>query len=256
MPVDAIIFDVDGTVAETDEFQRIAINLALRDKDLDWHLSHGNYARYAACPTIAGKLRGYVADYRAGDLARLSETGLLDALVARAQRHFTNLIEDGSVGLRPGVARLIKEARNAGVKLALCSLGPVSSFEVILQHQFGLSALDIFDVVTTRETLDPDTDAADAYRDTIRRLATEPGRTFAIENSGDGARAARSTGLNVLAIPSLYTTSDNFDAAQIVLSDLGHPAAPFSALQGRVGPYNFVNLDALETWSSDLAAVA
>lgn len=256
MALEAIIFDVDGTIAETDEIQRAAFNLSFRDKELKWHWSHAVYARLTEAPSPQEKLLKFITDFRTDELDDMIASGLFDSLIARTQRHFFQLIESGSVSLRPGVARLIKEARNRRIKLALCTTSPVQTFEVLLQNHFGLSALDIFDTVTSRETLRPGSSAQEAYEHTVEALDCAPSNCFAIEDSELGVMAARSAGLNVLATPGIYTCAGNFSQANLVLSDLGHPAAPFQLISGDAAMHNFVSVDALETWSNKMARAA
>ena len=252
MALNAIIFDVDGTIAETDEIHRAAFNLSFRDKEIRWHWSHSVYARLSDAQTPQEKLHKFITEFRSDDLDDMIASGMFDAVVARANRHFNHLIESGSVSLRPGVARVIKEARNARVKLALCTVSPVQSFEVLLQNHFGLSALDIFDTVTTRETLSPGADTLTAYQTTIQRLGCAASDCVAIDDSELGVNAARAAGMFVLATPGIYTCSGDFSQADLVISDLGHPAAPFQLIRGDTAMHNFVSIDAMETWSDNL----
>lgn len=256
MTLGAIIFDVDGTIAETDEIHRAAFNLSFRDKELKWHWSHAVYARLSGSPSPQEKLLKFITEYRSDELDEMIGSGLFDSLIARAQRHYYHLIESGSVSLRPGVARLIKEARNRRTKLALCTTSPVQSFEVLLQNHFGLSALDIFDTVTSRETLRPGSSATAAYTRTVQQLNCAPEDCFAIEDSEAGVLAAREAGINVVATPGIYTCSGDFSRANLVLSDLGHPAAPFQLISGDPAMHNFVSVDALEAWSNQMARAA
>ncbi len=256
MALDAIIFDVDGTIAETDEIHRAAFNLAFRDKGLRWHWSHSVYARLCAAPSSQAKMLKFITDFRAEEHEEMMTSGLLDAVITRADRHYFQLIESGSVSLRAGVARLIKEARNARIRLALCSTSPVQEFEVLLQNHFGLSALDIFDVVTSKETLEPGADVDVAYQSTLERLNCDPESCFAIDDGECGVNAARNVGLNVVATPGIYTSAGDFSGADIVLSDLGHPAAPFQIIRGDTNMHNFVSVEALRTWTKRLARAA
>ena len=256
MALEAIIFDVDGTIAETDEIQRAAFNLSFRDKELKWHWSHAVYARLAEASSPQEKLLKFITDFRTDQLDNMIASGLFDSLISRTQRHFFHLIESGSVSLRPGVARLIKEARNRRIKLALCTTSPVQTFEVLLQNHFGLSALDIFDNVTSREALRPGSSQQTAYEHSVAALECLPQNCFAIEDSETGVNAARAAGLNVLATPGIYTCAGDFSQANLVLSDLGHPAAPFQLISGDAAMHNFVSVDALETWSNQMARAA
>jgi len=150
----ALIFNADGTISETDEIHRRAFNLAFQDFDLGWHMS-------------------FVQSYRPEEAFKLDDGGLLKSVMERKNELYLDMIEAGSARLRPGVSRLIKEARVAGVKLAIVSLSSRRDFECVLQNHFGIGALSVFDAIITSEDIDvaqrPRTNMSAIYSKVLHR---------------------------------------------------------------------------------------
>jgi len=256
----ALIFNADGTISETDEVHRRAFNLAFQDFDLGWHWSQSVFSRLINALTSQAKIMQFVQNYRPEEAFKLDDGGLLKSVIERKNEHYLDMIEAGAARLRPGVSRLIKEARIEGVKLAIVSLSARRDFECVLQNHFGIGALSMFDAVTTAEDIEisdnPRTNMSSIYAKIIGKMGVSAVETFAIEAREPGTEAARNLGLNVIATPGLYTSSGRFQAADLVLSDLGHPAAPFQIIRGRAGAHHFVSVEALGSWSRQLAGAA
>jgi len=256
----ALIFNADGTISETDEIHRRAFNLAFRDLNLSWHWSQSVFSRLINTLTSQAKILTFVQNYRPEEAFKLEDGGLLKSTIERKNEHYLNMIEAGAATLRPGVSRLIKEARIADVKLAIVSLAGRRDFECVLQNHFGIGALSMFDAITTVEDIDvsenPRSNMSAVYTRTLEKIGVSADDTFAIEAREPGTEAARNLGLNVIATPGLYTSSGRFQAADLVLSDLGHPAAPFQVIRGRAGAHHFVSVEALGRWTTQLAGAA
>jgi len=148
MGLEALIFDADGTLAETDELHRAAYNAAFKSHDLDWTWSPAIYARLPSAATTADVIRSYVAQYRNTDTGRRLLEALLDDLVAAKDAKYSRLIENGGAMLRPGVARLLREARNARVPIGITTLLNRNDFEFMLQNHLGVGAASICSVIT------------------------------------------------------------------------------------------------------------
>lgn len=256
----ALIFNADGTISETDETHRKAFNLAFRDHDLPWHWSHAIYGRMIDSLTARSKITTFLRRYRPDETDCLENDALMISLVSAKRKHYIDLIEMGEATLRPGVSRLINEAKHLDLKLGIISLNRRQDFEVILQNHFGLGALANFNCITTIEDVgridDPDTALKAIYSKALSTLHADPLRSVAIEARESGTEAAASLGMKVVATPGLYTSSCRFETASLVISDLGHPAAPFQVIRGDAGRHHFVSVDALNSWQFNLDNVA
>lgn len=247
MALKAIILDVDGTIAETADVKRAAFNQAFAEIGLDWVWGRVVFQNILAC-TLPGGEATYFARNRHPDLLnQLARNGALDQVQKRQQVIYRGLLETGAAQLRPGIARLMAEAIAGRVKLALCSTGPRQDFETLLYNRFGHEMLDALTTSVAAEDLTRTT-VAQAYRLCLERLKIPAQHAIVIEDSSLGCAAANRLGLTVVATPSQYTMGEKFREAALVISDLGHPAAPFTVLQGDAAGINYTTLAALRIW--------
>ncbi|NOX73178.1 MAG: HAD hydrolase-like protein [Alphaproteobacteria bacterium] len=244
MTLKAVIFDVGGTIAETADVKRAAFNQAFAELGLDWVWGRAAFAQILTNALPGAEVEFYALLRNPAMFNRLERNGLLDEIPKRQQQIYFNLLEAGAAPLRPGVARLMGEIASSGVKLAICSTGPRLEYETLLFNRFGLEIVDALSVAVSGEDLQG-ASPVQAYRTCVANLGLPPGDIAVIENSAQGAAAAASLGMAVIATPSLYTMGQKFPGARVVISDLGHPAAPFSVFEGDLSGISHLSLEVL-----------
>jgi beta-phosphoglucomutase-like phosphatase (HAD superfamily) len=107
----ALVFDVDGTLAETEELHRRAFNEAFEEAGIDWMWSRDLYRELLS--TTGGRERIFVYAERVG--AEVDAP----ALHARKTRIYGEMVRSGVVNLRPGVVRLVERAKSERLALAI-----------------------------------------------------------------------------------------------------------------------------------------
>ena len=240
----ALIFDVDGTLAETEEAHRHAFNAAFAEAGLDWHWDQDRYRRLLDVTGGKERIRFHQ------ELAGLSV--LDDAAVARLHARKTALyvahVDGGRLGLRPGIARLITQARAADIPLAIATTTSLANVESLLRATLGDGAPGWFAAIGAGDMVARKKPAPDIYRHVLDRLGVDPKRSVAFEDSVNGLDAARAAGLPTLVTVSRYTDDQQFTGALAVLDHLGEPDQPCRALAGRAPAGGVVNLPALRDW--------
>ncbi|MDF2231442.1 HAD-IA family hydrolase [Albimonas sp. CAU 1670] len=247
MTLTAVIFDVDGTLAETEELHRAAFNAAFAEAGLDWTWDREKYDELLAVEGGLARMRHYAEIHRPRDLANMEHAGDFERVHERKSELFLSMMEEGAA-LRPGVARLIEDVRSSGLKLAACTTSSRETFEALILNAFGFEALEWFAAVVTREDVEAVKPDPAPYALAIKRLGVPPQTAVAIEDSARGVASAGGAGLAVLAAPGLYTRDEDFSGAFLVVSDLGEPQAPFEILAGDPGPFSCVTAEALRDW--------
>ncbi len=238
-PLDAIIFDFDGTIAETERLgHRVAYNAAFAESGLDWVWDEPLYGELLAVGGGKERIAQYIERYRT-DGARIPERAALIAdLHARKQRIFGTLVE--AIAFRPGIGRLVSEARAAGVRLAIATTAAPSGVNALLDRDPLLR--DAFTLIAAGDIVAQKKPAPDIYRYVLERLDADPRRCVAVEDAAIGCAAAVAAGIPTLVTVSDYTRDEQFPAAAAVLSDLGEPHLPAQTLAGAAPPKGFVDL--------------
>jgi HAD superfamily hydrolase (TIGR01509 family) len=220
MQLKALIFDVDGTLADTEEAHRSAFNEAFVDAGLDWNWSKPKYAHLLATTGGKERLAAYIATLPldAAEKAALAER--IPALHKAKTERYTRMILEGMAPLRTGVVRLIDEAASCGVKLGIATTTTFANVEALLVTHLGPRALERFAVIGAGDQVARKKPAADIYQWVLAQLGLEPDVCVAIEDSENGLRAAKAAGLYTIVTPSYWTKTEDFAAADLVLPSL------------------------------------
>ena len=254
MALKAIIFDVDGTLGETEPVHREAFNAAFRAEGLAWHWSLEMYQEICRIPGERERLRHYVNQFHPDSEERFETEDLFLKIHRRKTRMFGRLLEDSGTSLRTGVGRLITDARSAGILLGVCTTSQLETFEILVINALGFEAISWFKAVVSGKDVSKRKPDPEGYVKVLKKLRLTPSEAVVIEDSPLGVQAARAAGIRVIAAPSEMTREGDFSGAEIVLSDLGEPGMPFEALVGDPQGYSYASVRSIRSWLGEREA--
>jgi len=258
MSIAALILDADGTLADTEEVHRQAFNAAFREHGLPWSWSVRDYAALVAISGGKERILRYIDSLGEAEPERARLAQLVAAAHRSKTRIYAELVAAGGAPLRPGVERLIHEARDAGVHVAIASGTTRKNVEALIACALGEAALGWFDVIACADEVAQRKPAPDFYRFVLAALKLPASACVAIEDSAKGLRAAQAAGLYTVVTPTIWTYGEDFSSAGLVLRSLGDPLAPLDAVSAAAagGPFLVLSrLDALHAaWYSKRAA--
>lgn len=219
----ALIFDVDGTLAETEELHRRAFNHAFARHGLDWHWDRAVYKDLLRVTGGKERMRAYHA-------RQWIAPPLSDADIAALHRvktaHYAELIETGCCPLRPGVAQLLAEARARGQQLAIATTTSHGNIDALLSRALGERWAADFDAIVAGDDVLHKKPAPDVYLEVLARLKLDGSDCVAIEDSGNGLIAASRANIPVIITRSMFFRDDDFTDARVVLDDLSELGGP------------------------------
>lgn len=249
MTLQALLFDVDGTLADTErDAHRPAFNKAFAELGLDWVWDVELYGKLLAVSGGKERMRHYIEHYRQQQIAPGEVEVLITDLYRVKTRHYTAALADGSMALRPGVKRLINEARAAGLRLAIVTTTSPDNVAALLRNSLAPDAESWFEQIAAGDIVSAKKPAPDIYDWALCAMGLAPQYCLALEDSSNGLRSSLAARITTVVTVNGYTAEENFDGAVAVLSDLGEPNAPFSVLKGDANGAAYVDVSLLQRW--------
>lgn len=223
MKLSAIIFDVDGTLADTErDGHRPAFNAAFKDAGLDWHWDEALYGDLLAVTGGKERMAFYAERYDPAFLSQADAPERIARLHAAKTRHFVRLLAAGAIGLRPGIAELIQNARSTGLTLAIATTTTPENVSALLRANLGPDAEQWFKVIGAGDIVPAKKPAPDIYHWVLERLGLPGEDCLALEDSAPGLAASLAAGVPTVVTVNHYTQGQDFAGALAVLPDLAH----------------------------------
>ncbi len=217
----ALIFDCDGVLVDTErDGHRVAFNRAFAERgyNIEWDVE-----LYGELLKVAGgkermkhyfKQNGWPEDINDKDQFIKEMHQLKTEL-------FMKIIESGELPLRPGVARLIDEAIETGLILAICSTSNERAVNLVAEKMLGPERKASFDAILAGDVVSKKKPDPEIYNLALKRLNLQPEECVVIEDSRNGLLSAKSAGMKCVITTNGYTESEDFSQADMVVSELG-----------------------------------
>ena len=217
----ALVFDVDGTLADTETVHLAAFNHAFKVAGLDWSWSMQRYTRLLEISGGRERLRYY---WQHDAPETFADSAAAEAQIVRLHaiktEFYTRCAGDGMIALRPGVLDLIRAAQSDGLMLAIATTTTPDNIDALLTHALGAKWRSEFSAVGDAVTAPQKKPDPQVYLQILRLLELKPNECLALEDSGNGLKAANAAGIATVVTPTCYTAAHDFAGAMHVLPDL------------------------------------
>lgn len=242
----AIIFDMDGTIADTEEMHRQAFNLAFRELDYPLNWSRSEYKQLLS---ISGGKERIHHCLQSLHPAGATEDELSRATAAIHQRKsdlYRQQLALGNLGLRPGIRRLVGECRRAGLQLAIATSSSRKNVDTLLHGTFGAGADQLFSAIVTSDVVADKKPSPAVFHYTLSELGLGPENCIALEDTKNGNLAALAAGIKTIITTHPLTVDDDFAGASLVINHLGEPDNPFRRTAGAAYGRHYVDMALLQ----------
>ena len=246
MALEALILDMDGTMADTEEAHRQAFNAAFLEHGLFWDWKRDKYTELLLISGGKERIAAYVESLPVRDAEKATLRELVGSIHRTKTRIYNELITEGRVPLRPGVARLVREARAAGKKLAIASTTTAANVTRLITNALGEEAYHGFSAIVCGDHVAHKKPAPDIYELALAELRLSAPDCVAFEDSANGVRAAQAVGLYTVATPTFWTAAQDLASADLLLHHLGDPATPVDSASAALIGAPYLGLAQLE----------
>jgi len=185
-PVQAVIFDMDGVLVDSEVYWQESREDFARAIGKTWRAEDQHQAMGRSTIAWAQLMQERLA-------ISMPVDDIITDMKARVIAHY-----EQRVPLLPGALEAVKKTAGA-YKVALASGSETSIIKLVMERT-GLG--EIFDVVVYGDTVPRGKPSPDIYLETARRLGVLPESAVGIEDSANGIRALKAAGMYAIAIPS------------------------------------------------------
>ena len=219
--LEAVIFDQDGVIADTErDGHRVAFNRTFKEFNLNIEWGVNTYGELLKVGGGKERMRYYFAREGLDKNIKDMDT-FIKEVHKRKTEIFMEIIEEGGIRLRPGVARLLKECRDTCLKLAVCSTANERAVNTLLRTLLGDEAYGWFDVILAGDVVKRKKPDPEIYNLAKERLELSPQGCVVIEDSRNGLLAAKGAGMRCIVTVNGYTQNEDFTGADLVVTCLG-----------------------------------
>lgn len=218
--IKAIIFDVDGTLADTEDGHRLSFNKAFAECGLDWSWDVALYDKLLKVTGGKERIKYFVSDFLTGFEKPADFDGFVKNMHAVKTRHYTSMISEGGVPLRPGIKQLILDAHAAGITLAIATTTTPENVSALLEVGLGKNWADLFSANGCGDIVPHKKPAPDIYFWVLEKLGLQAADCIALEDSENGLRSSLGAGIKTYVTINHYTRNHDFTGAAAVFDDL------------------------------------
>lgn len=222
MAIKAIFFDQDGVIIDTErDGHRVAFNDTFKHMgfDTEWDVDY-----YHELLQIGGGKERMKYHLKTRGFGKDIPIDAVDELIKQMHLYktdrFIELIESGSLPLRPGIHRFMNEGVEAGLTLAVTTTSNERAAHAIaykvledIPFKFVLAG----DIVAKKKP-DPA-----IYLLAMEKAGVQPQECLVIEDSRNGVLAAKAAGMHVVATSNFYTQREDLSDADVIVTALGDP---------------------------------
>ena len=242
--LEALLFDVDGTLADTEkDGHRPAFNLAFQKAGLDWHWDAELYGQLLAVTGGKERIKFYLEKFNTKFKKPADFDEFVKGLHASKTEFYKQLMAEGKIPLRSGVENLIKEARDANMRMAIVTTTTPANVTALLTNTLGEDAESWFEVIAAGDIVPAKKPAPDIYFWALNKMNLKPEQTIAFEDSLNGIKSSSAADIKTIITINDYTKNDDFSSADLVLDKMGDKTSSFNVLAGKAFNHTFLDLD-------------
>jgi beta-phosphoglucomutase family hydrolase len=204
MTLKAVIWDMDGVIADTAPFHFLAWQKAAQDRGIAF--SEDDFRE-----TFGKRNPEIIAEKFGKDIPPQE----IDGIAGRKEELFRRIAAQ-SIKPFPGVLNLMLSLRSAGWKMALVSSTPAENIKLVTR---SLEINSLFDTIVSDKDVLRGKPDPEGFLLAAERLGVAPGNCVVIEDAIAGVRAAKNAGMKCIAVTNTHP-AERLNEADLVVDSL------------------------------------
>ena len=221
--IKALIFDCDGVIVDTErDGHRVAFNRAFKTKGLDIEWDVALYGRLLEIAGGKERMKFYFDENGWPETIEDKDVFIKEMHKLKTDL-FMQIIESSELPLRPGVARLVAEAIDKDLMLAVCSTSNERAVNLVVETMLGNERKSHFNIILAGDVVSKKKPDPEIYNLALEKLGLEPDECVVVEDSRNGLLAAKAAGMHCVVTTNGYTENEDFPEADLIVHELGDP---------------------------------
>jgi HAD superfamily hydrolase (TIGR01509 family) len=241
MKLEGIIFDVDGTIADTEDIHRQAFNKAFSEYNLNWHWSREKYYELLFISGGKERIRKYLTENNTINI----DNSFIKELHKCKSEYYRSMLISADIKLRPGIKRLITEAKNLNIKLGIATNSSGANLTTLIKKNLGTQPEQLFNTIATSDIVLEKKPSPEIYHHALLNLNLSAKNCVVIEDTTNGNISALTAGLRTIITTHAYTKDNDFNGASLVINNLGEPDSAFNVNKNFDCKNTYVNVELL-----------
>ena len=183
----------------------------------------------------------------AEDNATKKNTGFIEELHKCKSEYYRSILLSSDISLRPGVKRLITEAKEKNIKIGIATNSSTENLQVLIKKTFKVEPEKLFNTIVTNNIIIDKKPSPEVYYCALKNLELSASKCIAVEDTANGNASAIRAGLRTVITTHAYTVDNDFDGASLVLNNLGEPKDGFCVDEKFYCKKNYVDIELLNT---------
>ena len=214
--IQCLIFDFDGTLAETEEAHRNAFNKAFNSNKLNWYWDKHIYKKLLQIAGGKERIEFYNKSFSSNSKQISSKD--IEEIHLQKNKFYSQSVSQGLVQLRPGIRELLEKAKYNKKKIAISTSTSRDNVTLLLKSCLNENPEDIFSFISTGDLVQKKKPSPDLYKLVLAEMNLMPEECLAFEDSRIGLVSAKRANIKTAVNPSQYSMGDNFDEADYFLT--------------------------------------
>ncbi len=248
MSLKSVIFDVDGTLADTETQGHLwAFNRVFQLWNLPFRWTPGVYRELLKISGGKERLAYYLTQHP--KYRQLTPDEIREIYELKTHL-FKDRVWSGAVPLRIGVHSLVVQCYEEGISLGISTTTHYDNVEALLSRHFGSQWTRMFRAIVAGDEVPKKKPDPAVYFRCLDQLGIKSHEALAIEDSQVGLKAALQAGIPTIVTMNTWTYHQRFTGARAILTDLGTSHTPSYGRGPRGWGRYQITVDQLRSWQS------